>query len=270
LILVDAEGRSLDVASASGIFSADPQAVYDRWDEFRSWATTCSADHGTVVALSDLDAVVPRPRQVFAIALNYRELVAETGFDLPSEPVVFTKYVSSFTGPAGRIALSPGDVDWEVELVAVIGHRAWRVSENRGWSHIAGLTIGLDISDRTAQFAAPPAQFGMAKSYPGYSPIGPFLVTPDEFGEPDDLEIGCAVNDEVMQKGRTSGMIFGVAELVSRLSARVELLPGDVIFTGTLAGIGMERTPPRFLAHRDRLTSWITGIGEMHHEFTRP
>lgn len=268
LVLVVDDDRALDVATASdGEFGPDPQAVHERWADFREWASTPPSHTATPLEVGTLEAVVPAPRQVFAVGLNYRAHAEESGFALPDEPVVFTKYVSSFTGPGGDIALSPGNVDWEVELVAVIGTGGRHIPAERGWAHVAGLTVGQDISDRTTQFAAPPAQFGLGKSYPGFSPIGPLLVTPDEFADPDDLEIGCSINGEGVQKSRTSDLIFPVPELVARLSAIVTLLPGDVIFTGTPSGVGVGRTPPRFLAAGDVLETWGEGIGRMRHRF---
>lgn len=264
--------RGIDVERASGgRFGADPQAVYARWAEFGDWATTASFADAAEIAPDDLGAVTPRPPQVFAVGLNYRDHAAESGFELPSEPVVFTKYASSFTGPRGDIRLSPGNVDWEVELVAVISTGGHEIPAADGWQHVAGLTIGQDISDRVAQFAAPPAQFGMGKSFPGFAPVGPSLVTVDELRsaglDPDDLELGCLVNGESVQKGRTGTMIFSVPELVARLSAIVTLLPGDVVFTGTPSGIGAGMSPPRFLADGDELVTWCAGIGEMRHRF---
>ncbi len=261
----------VDVEAASeGLFGADPQAVYSRWDEFHAWAAAVSLADAQPISAESLHAVVPRPAQVFALGLNYASHATESGYELPTEPVVFTKYVSSFTGPAGQITLSPGNVDWEVELVAVIGRGAHRVPAERGWDHVAGLTVGQDISDRSTQFAAAPPQFGMGKSYPGYSPLGPVLVTPEELADRDDIEVGCEVNGESMQKGRTSDLIFSVPALVAKLSAIVELLPGDVIFTGTPEGVGMGRDPQRFLRPGDELRTWASGIGEMRHRFVSP
>lgn len=272
LVLMTPDARALDVEIASdGRFGADPQSVYDRWDEFRTWAETAPLDSAEPIGENRLGAVTPRPPQVFAVGLNYRDHAAESGFELPAEPLVFTKYASSFTGPTGDITLSPGDVDWEVELVAVIGAGGHAIAEDRAWSHVAGLTLGQDISDRVAQFAAPPPQFGLGKSYPGFSPVGPQLVTVDELRDdghdPDDLELGCLVNGDSVQKSRTSDMIFTVPAIVARLSAIVTLLPGDVVFTGTPAGVGVGMTPPRFLQPGDELTTWCTGIGEMRHRF---
>jgi 2,4-didehydro-3-deoxy-L-rhamnonate hydrolase len=276
LVLLEPAGdRAVDVERASGgRFGPDPQSVYDSWDAFREWAATATFDGASDVDAAALGAVAPRPPQVFAIGLNYRDHAAESGMEPPSEPVVFTKYASSFTGPRGDVALSPGNVDWEVELVAVIGRGGHRIPETQGWDHVAGVTVGQDLSDRVTQFAAPPAQFGLGKSFPGFSPIGPSLVTVDELRsgglDPDDLELGCRVNGETVQKGRTSSMIFSVPSIVAKLSAIVTLLPGDVVFTGTPAGIGAGMTPPRFLQRGDELDTWCAGIGEMHHRFVTP
>ena len=264
--------RGIDVETAAGgRFAADPQAVYDRWAEFRAWAASASTADATPLDPAALEALTPRPPQVFAIGLNFRDHAAESGMGVPTEPVVFTKYASSFTGPCGDVRLSPGNVDWEVELVAVIAGGGRDIPAERGWDHVAGLTIGQDLSDRTTQFAAPPAQFGLGKSYPGFSPVGPALVTVDELRaaglDPDDLELGCLVNGESVQKGRTGAMVFGIPELVARLSAIVTLLPGDVVFTGTPAGIGAGMSPPRFLGAGDELVSWCSGLGQMQHRF---
>lgn len=264
--------RGIDVERASeGRFAADPQAVYERWDEFRAWAGSAPTAGAADIAPAELGPVAPRPPQVFAVGLNYRDHAEESGFELPAEPLVFTKYASSFTGPRGDIRLSPGKVDWEVELVAVLGAGGRDVPAARGWDHVAGLTVGQDISDRVTQFAAPPAQFGMGKSYPGFAPMGPGLVSVDELRsaglDPDDLELGCLVNGESVQKSRTGAMIFTVPELIARLSAIVTLLPGDVVFTGTPAGIGAGWTPPRFLGAGDELVTWCAGIGQMQHRF---
>jgi 2-keto-4-pentenoate hydratase/2-oxohepta-3-ene-1,7-dioic acid hydratase in catechol pathway len=216
---------------------------------------------------SALGPVAPRPPQVFAVGLNYRDHAVESGMALPDEPLVFTKYASSFIGPTGEITLSPGNVDWEVELVAVLVEGGRRITEADAWAHVAGLCVGQDVSDRVIQFAAPPAQFGMGKSCPGYAPMGPALVSVDEFENPDDLELGCSVNGEQMQKSRTSQMVFSVPTLIAKLSAIVDLLPGDLIFTGTPAGVGVGQDPPRFLKHGDELRTWCEGIGELTHRF---
>lgn len=266
--IVSTDGSAVDVATASdGRFGPDPQSLYDQWDDFRQWAAAHDTDGGQPLDPTRIGPVVPRPRQVFAVGLNYKAHAAESGFDLPTEPVVFTKFASSLTGPAGDIELSPGNVDWEVELVVVIGREGRHIAAADAWDHVAGLTVGQDVSDRTTQFIAPPAQFGLGKSYASYSPIGPVLVTPDEFDDPDDIEIGCRLNGSVMQQGRTNDLVFPVPDLIARLSAIVALLPGDLIFTGTPAGVGVGRTPPVFLSPGDELVTWAQGIGQMTHRF---
>ena len=255
--------------SSGGQFSADPQAVYDVWGAFTAWAVAGQFTDGAPVRLEALGSPAPAPRQVFGIGLNYREHVAESGFDAPTtEPPVFTKFPSCITGPTGDIEMPPGGkVDWEVELVAVIGRRAHRVGADEALDYVAGYAVGQDISERGLQLAATPPQFSMGKSLPGYGPIGPWLVSVDEFDDPDDLELSCAINGEEVQKGRTRDLIFSVPALVSRLSAVLPLLPGDVIFTGTPAGVGLGRTPQRWLAAGDELVSSIEGIGELRQRF---
>jgi 2-keto-4-pentenoate hydratase/2-oxohepta-3-ene-1,7-dioic acid hydratase in catechol pathway len=260
---------AVDVERASGgRFGADPQAVYQHWPEFVVWAAA-APQGGAAVPFSDteLGPPAPRPGQVFAIGLNYRDHAAEAGFDLPQTLTVFTKFVSSFAGPTGEIVLAGSTVDWEVELVAVIGRRAHQVGPEDAWDHIAGLTVGQDLSERTVQMAGPAPQFSLGKSFPGFSPMGPWLVTPDEFEDRDDLALGCSINGEAVQKGRTSDLVFPVPALIAELSAVVPLEPGDIIFTGTPAGVGAARHPPRYLAAGEELVSWIEGIGEMRHRF---
>ncbi len=275
---VSKNGHSIavDVAKASaGRFGPDPQSVYAVWDEFAGWAAALAPERAPLANgaepfdATELGAPVPRPAQVFAIGLNYREHALEAGGGLPERPMVFTKFPAAITGPAGAVELPAGDNDWEIELVAVIGRRADRVSAEQAWSHIAGLTVGQDLSERRSQVAGPaPAQYSLAKSFRGFAPIGPAVVTPDEFADPGDLALECTLNGETVQEGRTDDMIFGLAELVVRLSAVLPLLPGDLIFTGTPPGIGAARTPPRFLRTGDVLVSSIDGIGRMRHEFT--
>ncbi|MGI5404813.1 fumarylacetoacetate hydrolase family protein [Streptomyces sp. CA-135486] len=270
LVLIRDDGTAVDVEQASdGLFGADPQAVYSRWPEFHAWATDSDLPAGSPFDVRDLGAPVPAPRQVLAVGLNYRDHVVESGFALPDTlPPVFTKYISSLTGPVTEVRLPEGGhTDWEVELVAVIGKEAYRVAEDDAWLHVAGLTVGQDISERISQLAGPAPQFSLGKSYPGFAPTGPCLVTPDAFADPDDLELGCSLNGEEMQKGRTRDLIFSVPALVAKLSAVLPLLPGDVIFTGTPAGVGLGRSPQRRLADGDELVSYIEGVGELRQTF---
>jgi 2-keto-4-pentenoate hydratase/2-oxohepta-3-ene-1,7-dioic acid hydratase in catechol pathway len=250
----------VDVAAASdGRFGPDPMDLYERWDEFSEWATEVGPG-ADALDESALGNPVPRPRQVFAIGLNYRSHAEESGMAVPDVPATFTKFPASLTGPFDDVELGGATVDWEVELVAVIGRAADRVAEAAAWDHVAGLTVGQDISDRTLQFAAG-AQFSLGKSRRGFGPMGPWVVTTDEVPDPDDLALGCSVDGETVQDARTSDLIFGVPRLIAELSSVLPLLPGDVIFTGTPAGVGVTRDPARFLVPGQVLESWIEGIG---------
>jgi len=256
-----------DVADSSGgRFGPDPMAPYEDWAGFVDFAGTVTSATGPLVE-SALRCPVPAPRQVFAIGLNYRSHAAESGATVPEVPATFTKFPTSLAGPFDDIEIVGGSIDWEVELVAVIGTRADRVAEADGWAHVAGLTVGQDISDRWLQHAAG-AQFSLGKSRRGYGPMGPWLVTPDELADPDDLALGCSVDGETMQDARTSDLVFSVPRLVAELSAVLTLVPGDVIFTGTPAGVGIARQPPRALQPGQTLETWIEGIGTMRNRCT--
>lgn len=265
------EGQEVvDVHDASdGCFGPDPMDLFAHWDALREWASGVTPGTGTGTVPLDqaqLACPVPRPRQVFAIGLNYRAHAEESGAELPTVPATFTKFPASLSGPFADVPLE-GACDWEVELVAVVGATADHVSAADGWDHVAGLTVGQDISDRVLQFSAG-AQFSLGKSRPGFGPMGPWLVTPDELADPDDLALGCAVDGETVQDARTSDLVFSVPRLVAELSAVLPLWPGDVIFTGTPAGIGATRQPPRFLQPGQVITSWIEGIGTIRNRCT--
>jgi 2,4-didehydro-3-deoxy-L-rhamnonate hydrolase len=257
------EGGGIDVATASGRrFGPDVQALYDEWPAFVAFADEVVPGAAPTVVIDEarLGNPAPRPRQVFAIGLNYRAHAAESGVEPPGVPAVFTKFPACLTGPGAEVALPSGNVDWEVELVLVIGPRADRVAEADGWAHVAGVTIGQDPSERVVQRAAG-GQFCLGKSYRGFGPMGPVLVTPDELDDPDDLALGCTLDGEVVQRSRTSDMVFPVRRLVAELSAVVPLLPGDLVFTGTPEGVGVRRSPPRFLRPGQVLESWVDGVG---------
>ena len=268
------EWGACDVTAASGgQFGPDPQQVFDQWDDFVSWASTLDLANAPTRSYDvvELQAPVPRPAQLFAIGLNYRNHAAEAGLTPPDSPAVFTKFRSSITGPTGEIVLAGDTVDWEGELVVVIGRTARRVPEAQAWNHVAGLTVGQDVSERTVQMAGPMPQLSLGKSFPGFTPMGPWLVTVDELRatgfDPDALGIETLVNGETVQKDTTAGLVFSVPALIARLSAVVELAPGDVIYTGTPAGVGMAAKPPRYLAVGDELRTTITGLGELRHRF---
>jgi len=268
LVLV-ADGRAVDVENASsGRFSADPQQIFEHWDEFLSWSRTVEFSDASAVVDSELQAPVPRPGQIFAVGVNYADHVEESGLELPDTPFVFTKFPASIAGPYDTIEHPGGSVDFEVELVAVIGKQARYVPAERGWEYVAGLTLGQDLSERDLQLSGPaPQQFSLGKSFTGFTPIGPVLVTPDEFADRDDIEVSTVLSGELMQKSRTRHLIFPIPVLVSYLSSIVPLRPGDLIFTGTPAGIGFTREPKRLIGVEDELVSTADGIGQMRHRF---
>lgn len=267
LVLVR-DGNALNVARASGgRLPADPLVALARWGEVLRWAR--GVDFAGATPAERLGAVVPRPRQVFAIGLNYRPHAVEAGFEPPTAPLVFTKFPSCISGPDTVVSLPVGDVDWEVEIVAVVGEGGRQVPAERGWDVIAGLTVGQDLSERRLQHEGSPAQFSLGKSYSGFGPIGPLATTPDSFTDRDDIGLECVLNGERVQSASTSEMIFDIAHLVAAISDVCELYPGDLIFTGTPAGVGNRRRPPRYLRSGDTLVSRAEGIGEIRQQFRR-
>jgi 2-keto-4-pentenoate hydratase/2-oxohepta-3-ene-1,7-dioic acid hydratase in catechol pathway len=255
----------VDVEHASGgRFASDPMHGLGRWDELTDWARSLksSAAEGRLDD-TELGPPVPRPAKVFAIGMNYKDHAQEAGLPIPGSPVVFTKFPNCLVGPRAAVELSSAYVDWEVELVVVLGKRGKRIPEERALDYIAGFCVGQDISDRRAQFADTPPQFSMGKSYDTYGPIGPAVVTADALADLNDLTITCSVGGEVMQNSRTSELIFPVAALISFLSRRCTLEPGDLIFTGTPAGVGSTRSPRRYLQSGEEIVSSIEGLGEL-------
>tara|TARA_R110000782_G_scaffold122460_2_gene213800 strand:+ start:8025 stop:8867 length:843 start_codon:yes stop_codon:yes gene_type:complete len=197
------------------------------------------------------------------IGLNYADHAAETGADVPEEPVVFFKATSAICGPNDNLEIPRRSrkTDWEVELGIVIGKQAKYISEDEALDHIAGYCIVHDVSERAFQLEGT-GQWVKGKSADTFGPIGPWLVTRDEIKDPQNLTMWLDVNGEAMQRGATSTMVFGVAHLVSYLSKYMSLQPGDVISTGTPPGVGLSMTPPRFLRSGDVVTLGIDGLGQ--------
>lgn len=258
---------AVDVGTASkGRFDSDPARCFEQIGELRGWAADIDAP------LEPFDATAagppsPAPQQVFGIGLNYVDHARESGLDLPTAPLVFPKFVSSLTGASAHVQLPKGSVDWEVEIVVVIGELARAVAPDRAWDVVAGLSVGQDLSERELQWSGPAPQFGLSKSFAGFSPMGPCLVTPDELDDPNELALGCELNGDTVQQSSSTDMVFSVPELIGYLSGIVTLLPGDVIYTGTPAGVGAGRKPPRFLRPGDVLRSWVEGIGSITQTF---
>jgi 2-keto-4-pentenoate hydratase/2-oxohepta-3-ene-1,7-dioic acid hydratase in catechol pathway len=181
--------------------------------------------------------------------------------EAPPAPLTFTKFPSSIAGPSADIPLSGELVDWEVEIVAVVGRACSHVPVEEAWDVLAGLTLGQDVSDRLVQMTGTPPQFSLGKSFPSYAPIGPALVSIDSLADPDDIALWCDVSGERMQDSRSANLIFSIPTLVAYLSSICPLEPGDLVFTGTPDGVGMARG--RFLTPGDVVVSGAVGIGEL-------
>lgn len=258
------DGRWYDVHAVSdGAIDPDPMAAIARAADLHDLAAQLDGfEPGGSLADVTLDAPVPRPVNCFGIGLNYRSHAAEAGVDTstgPKAPVVFTKFPSCISAPDTDVVLESDTADYEVELVVVIGTGGKDIAVDDAWSHVAGVTGGQDISDRALQFAATPPHFDLAKSRDTYGPIGPVLVSPDAFDDPDDITLTCEVNGERRQHASTRDMIFSVPRLIAYLSSILTLRSGDVIFTGTPDGVGM--ATDQLLGPGDVITSTVEGVG---------
>ncbi|MGB7104825.1 MAG: fumarylacetoacetate hydrolase family protein, partial [Acidimicrobiales bacterium] len=244
----------IDLATSSnGAFSTSVDKCISQLDKIQAWlesATPEPTDPTTANELlgdSRLGPVVVRPQQIFAVGLNYRRHAEEMNLALPSEPMVFTKFVSSLSGPNDDVPLPSATTDFEAELVVVIGKTARDVGTSDALNVVAGYCVGQDFSERALQMKGTPAQFSLGKSYRNFTPLGPWLTTTEEVGDPNNLAIRCSVNGTQYQDSNTSDMVFSVGELVSYLSGVIEVRPGDLIFTGSPHGVGQGQRPPVYL-----------------------
>ena len=260
---LDVGGQRFDLANLSGDLTlTDPMVAVARHHELHDLATRAAerTPDGPVEPTA-LGPCVPRPSKVFAIGLNYRDHASESNLELPPAPLSFTKFPSCLVGPTADVVLSGDAVDWEVELVVVIGTGGRHIAAGDAWSHVAGVTLGQDISDRVVQLLGKPPQFSLGKSFDTFGPIGPAVVSVDAFPDPDDIGLWCDVAGERMQDSRSSNLIFTVPQLVAYLSGICTLVPGDLIFTGTPSGVGGPRG--RFLRDGEVIASGAEVIGTM-------
>jgi 2-keto-4-pentenoate hydratase/2-oxohepta-3-ene-1,7-dioic acid hydratase in catechol pathway len=270
----DTGPAAVDVAEASSSrFGPSTRAVFEAWDTFAAWAAEADLGAGDPFDPAELGPPVPDPRQVFAIGLNYRDHADEANLEHPEHLVVFTKFASALAGPHVTIELPSDRVDYETELVVVIGREVHRADLEAARRAIAGYAVGQDYSERAVQLRGPAPQFSLGKSYPNFAPFGPAVVTEDELLDPGKLRItavleGPSAGDEpriTLQDGTTADLLFPVERIISDLSQVVTLYPGDVIFTGTPAGVGAPRG--LYLKPGDVLTSTIEGVGTMTNRF---
>jgi len=210
-----------------------------------------------------LHAPLANPPRVFAIGLNYRDHAIESGMAIPTTPVVFFKLTPSIIGPGEAIVLPKNSTepDYEAEFAFVIGKGGYRIPATAWREHIYGYTIVNDVSARDVQFAT--SQWSMSKSFPTFCPLGPAIVTADEIADPHELAIGLTIDGTTYQNSNTRELIFKVPELVEYLSSITALLPGDIVSTGTPPGVGLGRTPKRWLRPGETVTVAVEGLGSL-------
>ncbi len=267
-IVTESGGVDVELAS-DGRFPSDNQQLILQLDELQSWyaGSDLVADPSLSTdrlqeSLDRLQSPVPNPSQVFAIGLNYKAHGDEVSMTATQEPMIFTKFPSSITGPGATIPLPTDTTDWEVELVVVIGEAGRNIRRDDALKHVAGYCVGQDISERTLQLACTPPQFSIAKSFAAFAPMGPWLTTADEV-DITSLRLTCHAAGETLQEGNTSDMIFDIPTLIAYLSNICELRTGDIIFTGTPDGVGMGCKPPRYLQDGWLLETSIEGLGTL-------
>lgn len=257
------DGNLVDLERATGgRISSDPMKVLEQVEELRG--LDLSGSDGKPVETAHLGPPVPRPSKILAAGGNYQDHLDEEGAEAPGEPNLFAKLPNALCGPRDEIRV-PSDrkqVDWEAELVVVIGKRGHAISEDEAWDHVVGVTCGQDISDREEQFRDF-EQWTIAKSCDTYGPTGPYLVTTDELDERDSVPLRCYLNDEEVQSGSTAHLIYSVPTLISWTSHRCTLEPGDLFFTGTPGGVGFTRDPQRFLGPGIVVRTELPGVGTM-------
>ena len=255
------DGRSIDVSAA---FTHYDEAFFagDGLARLAAWVDANGSSAPEVPADVRLGAPVNRPSKLICIGLNYRDHAAETGAAIPAEPIVFFKATTAITGPYDGVVIPKGSnkTDWEVELAVVIGKKAKHVAEEDALSHVAGYLLHNDYSEREWQLERG-GQWVKGKSADTYAPLGPWLATPDEIADPNALPLWLTLNGEKLQESNTSNFIFNIQFVVSYLSRFMTLLPGDIITTGTPAGVGLGFNPPRYLKPGDIVELGIEGLG---------
>jgi 2-keto-4-pentenoate hydratase/2-oxohepta-3-ene-1,7-dioic acid hydratase in catechol pathway len=213
---------------------------------------------------------IPAGGRIICIGLNYRDHAIESGMEIPSEPVVFNKWSGALCGPEDEVPLpaSSRAVDYEAELVVVVGKPAWQVDEAAAEESIFGYSCGHDVSSRDWQLGRPGGQWLLGKSFPNFAPVGPAIVPKEFVPNAGELRIELRVNGETLQSSTTAQLIFSPPRLISFLSKFCHLEPGDIIFTGTPPGVGMARKPPRFLSVGDVCEVEVESIGVLRNSFT--
>ncbi|MFS0491239.1 fumarylacetoacetate hydrolase family protein [Leadbetterella byssophila] len=258
--IINEQGQRLDVSA----FGEDYNERFFETNGIERLKTWLASYHCPVVSNSlRLDACVARPSKLICIGLNYAKHAAESGMAIPKEPIVFFKATSAICGPNDEVIIPKNSVktDWEVELAVVIGKKASYVDAANAMDYIAGYCTHNDYSEREFQLERG-GQWVKGKSADTFAPLGPFLATTDEISDPHNLRLWLKVNGETLQDSNTNDLIFNLPYLIEHLSQFMTLLPGDVISTGTPAGVGLGFNPPRYLKPGDVVELGIEGLGE--------
>ena len=252
----------------NGAVSSDAMEAIQNTDLLHHYATQLDDyESSGLIVEANVSAPIPRPRNSFGVGLNYQLHVEEAASKTPNTPMVFTKFPSCISGPTDDVIMRSDECDYEGELLVVIGKDGKGIAKEEAWSHILGLSIGQDFSDRGVQYKDQPAQFNLGKSFDTFGPTGPHLVSTDSFTDPGDLEISTSVNGEVRQRDRTSNMIFDIPTLIAYISSVTALTVGDIIFSGTPEGVGFRNGS--FLKDGDIVETTIEGIGTMRNRCVR-
>ena len=252
----------------NGDVSSDPMKAIQNSDLLHHYATQLDDyESSGLIAEANVSAPIPQPRNSFGVGLNYQLHVEEAASKTPNTPMVFSKFPSSICGPTDDVIMRSDECDYEGELLVVIGKDGKDIPNEEAWSHVLGLSIGQDFSDRGIQYKDQPAQFNLGKSFDTFGPTGPYLVSTDSFADPNDLQIVTTVNGEVRQNDRTSNMIFDIPTLISYISSITSLATGDIIFSGTPEGVGFRNGS--FLKDGDIVETTIEGIGTMRNRCVR-
>ena len=255
------DGSRIDVSAFGQDYNEDFFGT-EGVEKLRTWLTNNQSDCPTVALDVRLGPPTTRPSKIVCVGLNYAKHAAESGMQVPSEPVLFFKASSAIVGPDDDVIIPKGSekTDWEVELAIVIGKKASYVSKEDAMDHVAGYVLHNDVSERAFQLERE-GQWVKGKSCDTFAPLGPFMATKDEIKDPHNLDLWLKLNGKMVQNSNTSDFIFDIPEVVSYISQFMTLLPGDIISTGTPFGVGLGLNPPTYLKDGDIMELGIEGLG---------
>lgn len=262
-------GESGLIPLSDAVDESDMSGLIGRWDEHRPSVERSLKDARVQLPLSSVTLLAPiaRPGKILCIGLNYADHVSESGLAWPVHQIWFSKASTAVCAPYSNVEIphASDKVDYEAEMVAVIGKHGRHISRESARSHVFGYCVGNDVSVRDWQLNT--AQWMLGKSFDTHAPFGPWITTSDEIGDPHALDIRCEVNGETRQQSNTRHLIFNVFDQIAHLSEAMTLEPGDIIFTGTPGGVGWARQPPCVLKVGDRVRCEVSGLGWIENDF---